>query len=384
MSAPLPQSHGAPSHRPSSAHAGLWFDKFCDQWSDNWRLDSPAKLKWIQTVTNTKIGDKDHLTEHVIRARALVKATGGQTCFFKTSGRFATGLGREHPIENGFAWHPILGTPYLPGSSVKGLVRNWAETWLKAESSAVAQIFGGNRSAHVGSVIFHDALPTKPIQLNADVMTPHYGPYYEGKRDNCGNLEAPADWHSPVPIPFLTVADSQPFLFLVSPRTTSQQNKADCQQVATWLTDALQELGAGAKTAVGYGRFVADFQAGQEANKAEEAARKEAQADRAKEAFAASLANLTALAQELRKAAREQNWENDPAAFKNPGVREGWMTRLEADPQPDAIDHFGKLIEKHDPDILANPERKQGKKNKPAYKDTSIAIAKRINKLTNP
>jgi CRISPR-associated protein Cmr6 len=39
-------------------------------------------------------------------------------------------LGNPHPVEKGFLWHPTLGTPSLPGSGVKGLVRAWVEAWM--------------------------------------------------------------------------------------------------------------------------------------------------------------------------------------------------------------------------------------------------------------
>lgn len=40
---------------------------------------------------------------------------------------FATGLGNEHPIENGFAFLTPYGLPYLAGSGVKGVLRHAAE-----------------------------------------------------------------------------------------------------------------------------------------------------------------------------------------------------------------------------------------------------------------
>jgi len=40
---------------------------------------------------------------------------------------FTTGLGIEHPLENGFAFLDPYGVPYLPGSSVKGVLRRAAE-----------------------------------------------------------------------------------------------------------------------------------------------------------------------------------------------------------------------------------------------------------------
>ena len=60
----------------------------------------------------------------------------------------------------------------------------------------------------VGSIIFLDAFPIKPVQLKVDIITPHYGPYYlddEGKTP-------PADWHSPIPVPFLAVDSNQEFI----------------------------------------------------------------------------------------------------------------------------------------------------------------------------
>ena len=39
---------------------------------------------------------------------------------------FTTGLGNEHPLENGFAFLNPYGLPYLPGSGIKGVVRQAA------------------------------------------------------------------------------------------------------------------------------------------------------------------------------------------------------------------------------------------------------------------
>jgi len=40
---------------------------------------------------------------------------------------FMTGIGNEHPLENGFSFMPPYGLPYLPGSAVKGVLRRAAE-----------------------------------------------------------------------------------------------------------------------------------------------------------------------------------------------------------------------------------------------------------------
>jgi len=286
MKTPIYNNNNAPGSLPKDANTGLWFDKFCNQWCRDsqksglaaWSLkafvegqgkdrrDINPKLDWIRTVSRESVGDPALLGEHAHRMAALARACGGEVLHFKTASRFATGLGREHPIENGFAWHPALGTPFLPGSSVKGLVRAWVEGGWSEETIDPAtfhEIFGSDyrkgSSRHdetrclapqSGTVIFFDALPVAPVQLKADVMTPHYGDYYEKRK-------VPGDWLSPNPIPFLTVAVGQYFQFALAPHTTAERNKQDCACAVQWLKAALIWLGAGAKTAVGYGRFSA-------------------------------------------------------------------------------------------------------------------------------
>ncbi|TVR83511.1 MAG: type III-B CRISPR module RAMP protein Cmr6 [Rhodospirillales bacterium] len=233
-------------------NTGLWYDKFCDRWNQDWNgLGDSGKRDWIAGIANLdgtaakRVGDAELLREMAQRQRDLASARKGQCFRLATVWRFASGLGRSHPVENGFAWHHGLGAPYLPGSSVKGVARSWA-AWKAFRD--IDRVFGPEPKAglHAGSVIFIDALPVDPVALDADVMTPHYGPWYqEGK--------VPGDWHSPTPIPFLTVAADQTFQFTLLPRTPA--DGSDCEVAAELLREALNNLGAGAKTAVGYGQF---------------------------------------------------------------------------------------------------------------------------------
>lgn len=249
---------------PGDGHAGLWFDKFCDRWSPAWSLSQGTaqrdgrpkegrarddqrnpKEDWIRTVTRNRVGSQELLQEAASRIRRLVRAHRGRVRAFRTEGRFITGIGRSHPVENGFAWHPTLGVPYLPGSSVKGLLRAWARA--QEEEGSLEQLFGPKASVHrVGSLVLLDAIPVEPVNLEADVMTPHYAGWTE--------QDPPGDWKSPVPVPFLTTAAENAFLFAVLPRVPGAEGQID--QVMEWLEEALCFAGAGAKTAVGYGRFV--------------------------------------------------------------------------------------------------------------------------------
>ena len=245
--------------RALQAHPGLWYDKFCNSWHDpvckpnqrpTWQKPECNKVEWIRTVVREgPIGDASLISQHAGRRKRLVERLGGKCLSFQTDSRFVTGLGREHPVENGFAWHPTLGIPYLPGSSIKGMLRAWA--LMERQEDAANKILGHQESpeaggGRVGTVIVFDAIPVGPVRLEVDVMTPHYADYYE-------RGDAPGDWLSPRPVPFLVVASCTAFQFAIAPRAA--EGKEHLESVAKWLKDALQWIGAGAKTAVGYGRF---------------------------------------------------------------------------------------------------------------------------------
>lgn len=241
-------------------NAGLWYDKFCDLWPDDGAKGlGENKLAWIGKITGKNVGDRELMDDYRVRHTRLVNAAGGIAREGVTISRFVTGLGRAHPVENGFAWHATLGAPYLPGSSIKGLIRAWALTWryagddarpeeqVRAEANEVNARLG--TPGGVGDILVLDALPLAPVRLEADVMTPHYGAYYRDSQ------QPPGDWMSPNPVPFLVVAPGNKFHFALLPRTRTPAARAHLDQVEGWLTEALSWLGAGAKTAVGYGRF---------------------------------------------------------------------------------------------------------------------------------
>ena len=394
MTTPFYKDHGAPEAKPIDANSGLWYDKFCNQWRiepyqaalKNWTMEKDKsdkgdgpKLSWIKTVTGKPCGESVQLTEARDRVARLLEAQSQPLLFYRLESDFVTGLGREHPVENGFAWHHTLGTPYLPGSSVKGVVRAWAEVWAGAETEDVCRIFGDTNETGAGSVIFLDALPAMPVQLKADIMTPHYGPYYQDKEAKT----PPADWHSPNPIPFLVVEAGTSFVFGILPRRKDAE--ADCKRVEGWLKEALSWTGAGAKTAVGYGRFAPDTAATEEAKKQLEKRQKDAAAKAAEQQREVAIKKQTAgksdLYIELFKQSIQNRW-TEPAgkvSFVQMGVVEGWLEKLETDPQQDAAKLLGELIEQHFPGLLENPDAVGGRRNdRPVFKDRQRKVGKRM------
>ncbi|MFM2476484.1 type III-B CRISPR module RAMP protein Cmr6 [Celerinatantimonas sp. MCCC 1A17872] len=156
-------------------------------------------------------------------------------------------------LETGCSLSRNYGMPYIPGSSVKGVVRAWAEQNLTADyPQEIAELFGTRDSDELnrvsGLVIFHDAwwIPfgkgnteSKPFVL--DVVTTHHQAYYNG-----GQAE-PSDKDSPIPNHQLAVQGS--FLFVIEGKP---EHIALCQ---TMLNCALADNGIGAKTSAGYGYF---------------------------------------------------------------------------------------------------------------------------------
>jgi CRISPR-associated protein Cmr6 len=186
-----------------------------------------------------------------------------------------TGIGESHPHEVSMVFDHNMGIPYIPASGVKGIVRfahtlsiflddtgQVKEAYKKIDHldearEDIPDIFGGEkiitdegREKKItlrGRVIFIDAYPATVPDLHIDIMNPHYGPYYSDGLP-------PADHHNPTPIKFLTVAQGTTFIF----RAVAEKKESLPEKVNAALMKALTEEGVGAKTAVGYGRFVID------------------------------------------------------------------------------------------------------------------------------
>ena len=241
----------------TDSHGGLWYERFFNEYDNQWKVKDKGKMAWVSSVKNC--GSSKALLQYRQRRLQLVRALKGDYQVFDTIWNFVSGLGLAHPVENGFAWHSTLGVPYLAGSAVKGLMRAWLEWQDVAESQKVEWLgFEDEKNPSAGKLIFFDAVPVEPVDLTADVMTLHLGKWYENV-DNVGNFQkferVPADWHDPNPVPFLAVKNAS-FLFAIAPRCLKDENLI--KPALDELSKALRWLGAGAKTAVGYGHLQAN------------------------------------------------------------------------------------------------------------------------------
>lgn len=258
--------------KQNNVNRGLLWNRFFNAYTSNnfEELEQPAKLEFIATFAELDENSNNYESSS-LRLVELVNSQEGDWRVFKNTWHFVTGMGNDHPTENGMTWHPTLGGPYLPGSSVKGLIRGWLE-WNDPNDDRILSWFGTQNKSEVakatGWFIFFDALPTESVELAADIMTPHYGEWYEQghKIDNVNGEPnpkiVPADWHKPIPVAFLIIKKGT-FLFGVAPRenlTPSEKDQAKnaLPEVMKVLEDALLFGGAGAKTAVGYGHMQVD------------------------------------------------------------------------------------------------------------------------------
>ncbi len=117
-----------PWKQKQSAHAGLLFDKFPAFWENNSGEYQFEKADFLNGFVRDfdKLSFPDNLIKDACRRqREMVEQLGGEIIILKNASRFVTGMGREHPLENGFTWHHTLGVPFLPGSSFKGILRAW-------------------------------------------------------------------------------------------------------------------------------------------------------------------------------------------------------------------------------------------------------------------
>jgi CRISPR-associated protein Cmr6 len=216
---------------------------------------------------------------------------------------FTTGLGNEHPLENGFAFLNPYGLPYLAGSGVKGVLRQSARelasgAWGDAQGwddAAIDALFGhvcdDEDGLQRGALTCWDVIPQLAGDaLQVEVMTAHQSHYHQQGQN-------PHESGSPIPINFLTVPPRSGFVFHLQCDVPFLQRIApDLAQDRRWqvllnaaLAHAFAWLGFGAKTAVGYGAMAVD----QDATRRAQLAREERQRQQ--------VAHAQALAREAEK-----------------------------------------------------------------------------------
>ena len=358
--------------------------------------------------------DRAAMESLAARQRLLAQAQSETACWTipaKSIAPFATGLGNEHPLENGFSFLNPYGLPYLPGSGVKGVVRQaaielaggeWGETkgWCDdpkhevpfakgqrpgdqfPKLSMIEVLFGrepgsGDKKHYRGALSFWDVVPQiHGERLAVEIMTPHQSEYYQG-------TASPHDSGSPNPIPFLTIPPGSSFAFHVACDHLRLLHVArDLAENERWkalLQSAFQHafewLGFGAKTAVGYGHMEEDKEAAQHLRqeREEQERRQAAEREQARqEERRQSLSEDAAWVDEKRASGRwskVNDFLDDVEEYL--GNWNGPLGRQ-------AHDWLSQEMQSRWKEIMQNPDAVKGKKRKPRFSDRQRKLAKAL------
>jgi CRISPR/Cas system CMR subunit Cmr6 (Cas7 group RAMP superfamily) len=241
------------------------------------KLDDKATRALLRWAVDQDLGQASELIAGITARRDVaiteLRRQGLAVARFRAvpEWRLAVGLGSKgNAHEIGLSLHGTYGCPVIPGSSLKGMTASWAAL-SGADPADIGRVLGTPRprpsrpalqepgSSYVnrppkpapatrGSVCFLDAVPLgTPAAVRLDVLTPHVKPYYDALAGpERRPLVPPAEHHNPVPVYFLTVRG--PFAMDLYGREAE-----DVGLAGAWLSEAAAELGAGGKTAAGYG-----------------------------------------------------------------------------------------------------------------------------------
>jgi CRISPR-associated protein Cmr6 len=202
---------------------------------------------------------------------------------------FISGLGAGHPNETGMILDRNTGCPFLPASSIKGVLRLAYAIKLAEDDPLLVdedgiiddkkldRYFGSTdaNSAKRGQLVVLDAYPEAP-EVKLDIMNPHYSEYYGHKNDK---HKLPVEIENPIPIKFIRLKEGIEFIFraFFLPLEGKNFNESDKNVIEAVFEKAFSIVGFGGKTAIGYGRFKVEeklkakaFQQEQEKIEAEE------------------------------------------------------------------------------------------------------------------
>jgi CRISPR-associated protein Cmr6 len=273
---PLMRTALHPLYRDASdAHPGLLLQRgYREHESGN--AENVTRTEHVRRVCGIPAGEfYTRAYERWVRATADEARFAGTVLKLET--RLFIGLSGSGMLETGCAIHHSYGVPYIPGSSVKGVVNAFVRG-AGLDRTLCDEIFGAAADPKAdhpdglsGLIAFHDAwwVPdSAQTPLVEEVVTTHHPDYYGQE----GAVDA-TDLDSPVPNAQVAVRGS--FLFTLEGPTEWLKLAVEM------LEKALAARGIGAKTRAGYGYFEVDQkwrgQRDRDRQRAEDAARETAE-----------------------------------------------------------------------------------------------------------
>lgn len=141
---------------------------------------------------------------------------------------------------------PLNG--YVPGSSIRGIVREWAKHNPNIDSGSINSLLGyqdrQDNQIYPGKIIFLDAYPHKPTPLTIDIVNPQekFQVYHDTKKRS-----------NPCPLYTFGDGEKQVSVIVAIQGISKRANGDDVNTVWSWLEQALAFYGVGSRTASGYG-----------------------------------------------------------------------------------------------------------------------------------
>jgi len=152
-------------------------------------------------------------------------------------------------FEVGINYDEILDVPYIPGSTIKGVLRSNLYELTGDEGN---EIFGDKERE--GSVIVSDAYPIGEKLFVGDIVNPHY---YQGGRPVMTEYDV-----NPVPILHLAIRENVKFRFLIGVdkraklgKIGEKLNVRNAVELVSLLLLYSMKTGLGARSTKGYNFF---------------------------------------------------------------------------------------------------------------------------------
>lgn len=171
----------------------------------------------------------------------------------KMLSKLVHGLGTAHVRETSLTLHPVYGIPYIPSSSVKGVVRHWyIHAYCDGDEKKLddwgKNIFGTQEQE--GIIQFYDILLYEDLTFVKDIIAVHYKDYYRGKG-------AATDDQNANPLFYWTIHVKEANVYFTLAKQLQGMPPANevIDLVAKWTACALTEFGIGSKTSLSYGLF---------------------------------------------------------------------------------------------------------------------------------
>ena len=150
------------------------------------------------------------------------------------------------PLEVGVAWHPYFNLPYIPSTSLKGLMKSYfLLNDIKICGLNTLDLFGSKE--YKGILTFFDALPSsfKNSLIDPDVLTPHY-------QEIGGKIDEKSVKPRPLVYPVISSGVKFSTIIAVDLSNVDIDSKTFINEFQYHLNKAFF-IGVGARTTLGYG-----------------------------------------------------------------------------------------------------------------------------------